>query len=132
MTADVESTVQSNPEKYSDGIMANVTDRFKQLTNLSKFRANMYDEKLTTRQAKKEAIVPVERRAYFQAARLGDTESQNKIRDYLRNAGLRGKVSVRVDRASGKYLVTDASGNTTQVQEQLTFVRHNGILILES
>jgi hypothetical protein len=73
------------------------------------------------------------RRAEFlSASQLGDETSKQKIANHLRKSGMRGKVSVRVDKSTGKYHVTDASGNTTVVNEQYTFVRTENGLMLEN
>lgn len=82
----------------------------------------------------------LQRRTMFHAAKMGVDAPKETIRqqlvgaglrDKLKAAGLSTKVRVKVDRETGKYHVTDASGNV-HVVEKHVFSRKDGKLVLES
>ena len=82
----------------------------------------------------------IQRRTMFHAAKMGvdapkETIRQELIskglRDKLKSKGISTKVRVKVDRETGQYVVTDATGKR-HVIEKLIFARRDGKLVLES
>ena len=82
--------------------------------------------------AQSSALKPLNRRVIASQAKLGDAAGQETIRrdinktglkDKLRAAGLGTKVRVRVDKETGHYHVTDASGKKHVIESRNTVPR---------
>lgn len=74
----------------------------------------------------------VERKKILDAAKSGDAAAAEKLRQKFKGMGFTGKkLQVNIDKRTGKYRVTDESGEE-HIIEYYVFSKQNGELILES
>lgn len=125
------------PTKSSSWLPKSLSDRLSHWRNAR----NSTKRNLTGAAFDSSAEKAITRRAHFHAAKAGDVENQKTIRDHLntkgglkdklRAAGIGTKVRVRVDKETGHYHVTDATGKTHVIESKVIHDINNPIGMLQ-
>jgi hypothetical protein len=115
-------SIERNKTQMGVGNKNSLLSRFQNIFNKRK------EQGIHGAAAQSSALKPLNRRVIASQAKLGDTAGQETIRrdinktglkDKLRAAGLGTKVRVRVDKGTGHYHVTDASGKTHVIESRV-------------
>jgi hypothetical protein len=115
-------SIERNKTQMGVGNKNSLLSRFQNIFNKRK------EQGVHGAAAQSSALKPLNRRVIASQAKLGDAAGQETIRrdinktglkDKLRAAGLGTKVRVRVDKGTGHYHVTDASGKTHVIESKV-------------